>query len=67
MNKTTPTSPPRLVKPREAAAYLAISERTLWNLTQAGTIPAVKLARAVRYDIADLDAFIQAAKTKGAR
>ncbi len=52
----------RLVKPKEAAAYLAISERTLWNLTKVGTIAAVKLARAVRYDLRDLDNFIQAAK-----
>lgn len=53
---------PRLVKPREAAAYLAISERKLWSLTQDGRIPAVRLDRSVRYDVADLDRFIQAAK-----
>ena len=53
---------PRLVKPSQAAAYLAISDRTLWQLSRDGVIPAVKLRRSVRYDIADLNAFIQKAK-----
>ena len=49
----------RLVKVRAAADYLAISERKLWDLSQNGTIPVVKLGRAVRYDLADLDSFIE--------
>jgi hypothetical protein len=31
----------------------------LANLTAAGDIPAVRMGRAVRYDIADLDAWIE--------
>lgn len=57
-----PAIAPRLMKPREAAAYLAISERKLWSLTQSGRIPAVRLDRSVRYDFSDLDKFIQIAK-----
>jgi len=49
----------RLVKVRAAADYLAISERKLWDLSQNGPIPVVKLGRAVRYDLADLDSFIE--------
>ena len=59
------TSPPlkRLIKPRQGAQYLGISERKLWQLTKDGRIPAIKFDRVVRYDIADLDEFI--AKAKG--
>ena len=56
---------PRLIKPRQAAEYLALSERKLWGLTKAGDIPAVRLGRAVRYDLSDLDTFIQGAKGEG--
>ena len=62
MNKTTNT-PPRLISTREAARYLAISERKLWQLTKDQRVPAVKFDRVVRYDIVDLDEFI--AKAKG--
>ena len=56
------TMSPRLVSVREAARYLGICERTLWSLTQEGRIPAVKIRRCIRYDIADLDSFIATAK-----
>ena len=48
--------PDRLaVPPREAARLLSISERTLWGLTAPrGPIPAVRLGRSVRYDVAAL-------------
>lgn len=59
--KTNPL-PPKLNTPKTAAAYLAISERKLWQLTKDGRIPAVRFDRCVRYDIADLDSFIQTAK-----
>ena len=40
-----------LLTGREAAALLSVSERTLWKLTKAGTIPVVRFPgnRAVRY------------------
>jgi excisionase family DNA binding protein len=53
------------LKPREAAAYLAISERKLWGLTKEKCIPVVKIDRSVRYDVSDLDAFIAEAKGVG--
>lgn len=52
-----------LLKPRDAAKMLAISERTLWQLTSLGQIPRVAIGRAVRYSVADLRAWIEA-KTK---
>ncbi len=54
----------RLIKCREAAAYLGICERKLWELSKNGRIPAVRIDRSVRFDIADLDAFIQLAKER---
>jgi len=53
----------RLIKVRQAAQYLGISERKLWQLTKDQRVPAIKFDRVVRYDIADLDEFI--AKAKG--
>ena len=52
----------RLMTSRDAAKYLCISERKLWSMTQTREIPAVRLGRAVRYDLNDLDGFIQRAK-----
>ena len=37
--------------PREAACALGICERTLWTLTQCGSIPCVRFGRAVRYAV----------------
>lgn len=60
MNGTDTTQ--RLLTPKQAAARLAISERKLWSLAHEGRIPAVKFDRVVRYDVADLDGFIQTMK-----
>jgi excisionase family DNA binding protein len=49
--------------PREAAAALRISERTLWSLTKKGAIPSAKIGRAVRYDVRDLLLFLDRMKT----
>jgi excisionase family DNA binding protein len=53
---------PRLLSASDAAKYLAISERTLFELTKTQKLPAVRIGRAVRYDKSDLDAFIASAK-----
>jgi len=54
----------RLIKSRDAADYLCICERKLWQLEKDGRIQSVRIDRAVRFDIADLDAFIQSAKER---
>jgi predicted DNA-binding transcriptional regulator AlpA len=54
-----------LLAPRQAAQALSICEKTLWSLTAPrGSIPAVRIGRAVRYDLADLQAFIDASKKR---
>lgn len=54
-----------LLKSREAAGYLNISERKLWDLTQRGEIPHIPIGRAVRYDPRDLQAWVEAQKKLG--
>ena len=66
MTIATPIPPPALLlTPRQAAKTLAISERTLWTLTQSGEIPRLKIGSSVRYDLRDLEAFIEAKKNGG--
>ena len=63
MKMTTQTpDKPLLLRPRDAARMLALSERTLWSLTQAGLLPCVRVGKAVRYDPADLAEWVQKAK-----
>ena len=64
MMASTPTA---LLTPKQAAAALAISQRKLWELSNCGKIPVVRLGRCVRYDPADLARFVEAQKTGGGR
>ena len=52
----------RLLNDREASRYLGICPRTLWSLRQAGEISVVRIKRSVKFDIQDLDAFIERRK-----
>ena len=51
-----------LLTVKEASRYLCICERKLFSLTKEKLIPAVRMKRAVRYDIKDLDKYIESAK-----
>ena len=51
---------PALLRPRDAAKFLGVSDRHLWGLTAAGLIPSVKLGRSVRYSVSRLRDFIDA-------
>jgi excisionase family DNA binding protein len=64
---TTPNSSPALLlTPRQAAKALSISERTLWAITAPrGPMPAVRIGRAVRYLVSDLQEWIESQKQKG--
>ena len=50
----------------QAAQALAISQRKLWGLTNDMAIPCVRIGRSVRYDPADIRAYIDAQKTGNA-
>jgi len=54
----------QLVTHKEAAKYLTVSPKSLFLLVKEGTIPCVRIRNSVRYEIADLDAYCDAAKTR---
>ena len=60
--KTEQTIEPMLFTARQAARMLSLSERTLYAITKAGDIQAVRCGRLVRYDPADLRAWIESSK-----
>lgn len=62
---TTTASAVKLLTPREAAERLAICERSLWTHTAPrGTLCAVKIGAAVRYDPRDLAEWIEQQKKR---
>ena len=65
MNGQGPETPRLLIGAREAAKALAISERTLWELTNSGDVPHVRIGRRVLYDPDDLRAWIDPRKVRG--
>ena len=50
---------PRLMTVNDAARYLAVSVSTLYGWVHQRWIPFVKVGRALRFEVADLDDFIQ--------
>jgi excisionase family DNA binding protein len=54
-----------LLSPREAAAALGVSERTLWSLTKAGEVPSLKIGRLTKYRPEALAAWLAAKETGG--
>ncbi len=57
-----------LLKRRDAAKLLQISERLLWSLTASGSIKSIRIGqRAVRYALEDLRDFIESGKSRAAR
>ncbi len=61
---TAPIAPqsPLLMTAQQAADALTISPRLLWTLTHNRQIPCIRIGRAVRYDPADLRAWISSRK-----
>lgn len=65
MQKSTPFPPPALLSEKDAARYLGLSPITLRQQRSDGArdrrvpvVPFVRMGRAIRYAVADLDAFI---------
>ena len=63
--KDDPLTSTLLLTRRQAAQALAISERTLWTLTDSGEIPCVRLGKCVRYRISILGAYLEAIEEGG--
>ena len=51
--------PQRLLGIRAAAGYLGVSRATVERLVNRGELPIVKVAGSTRYDVEDLDGYIE--------
>ena len=49
--KAEPQTPCLAMRPREAAKALGISERLLWEWTDRGVVPHIRLGKAVLYPV----------------
>ena len=54
-----------LLSTKDATTLLAIGSRKLWELTNCGEIPHVRIGRAIRYDADDLEEWIKLRKRRG--
>lgn len=62
-----PAEPPLLLPATEAARLLNVSPRTLWSITHPrGSLAVVRIGSRTLYSPADLAAWIDAQKVKGA-
>ena len=52
--KNEPETPCLAMRPRKAAKALGISERLLWEHTERGAIPHIRLGKAVLYPVDSL-------------
>jgi excisionase family DNA binding protein len=50
---------PRLLPVGDAATYLGVSRATVERLVYRGELPIVKVGGSTRYDVQDLDAYIE--------
>jgi len=57
-SKSACPAPTRLLRPEEAAAYLAISKKTLMRLVTQGEVRARRVSRSMRFELADLQAYV---------
>jgi excisionase family DNA binding protein len=57
----------RLLSLAEAADYLGIRPRTVEKLAHTGQLPFIKLGRSTRYELGDLDAFIERNRRRNRR
>jgi excisionase family DNA binding protein len=53
-----------LLRPRDAARYLAISPRKLWELSNTGEIPSLRIGRCLRYSCDELRAWVAGRKSR---
>ena len=60
----TPATEPMLLTVRDTARALSCCQKTVWQLTKDGKLPAVHIGRAVRYDRRDIERFIESSKVE---
>lgn len=52
--KAEPETPCLAMRPREAAKALGVSERLLWEWTDRGVVPHIRVGRAILYPVDSL-------------
>jgi len=57
----------KLLTPRQVARYLGVAESSLavWRCNRRYDLPYIKIGGAVRYDPADVAAFVESRKVRG--
>jgi excisionase family DNA binding protein len=63
----TAVSKPIALRPKEAAKALGIGERLLWERTNRGEIPHVRIGRAVVYPVAELERWLAEQSSRATR
>lgn len=58
--RSTTADHQQLITERQAATWLGISQRTLWQRRHDGLLPFVRDGRLVRYDLDDLRCYVEA-------
>jgi excisionase family DNA binding protein len=56
----------RLLTTDEAAQFMALGKRTIQELVADGRLAHVKIGRSIRFDIEDLQRFVESQKKKAA-
>ena len=51
--------PGQLLTARQVAELMQISERSVWSLTNSGSLAAIRIGRLVRYSPADVQSWIE--------
>ena len=62
---TEPETPCLAMRPREAAKALGISERLLWDWTNKGVVPHVRLGKAILYPVDSLREWLKREAKQG--
>ncbi|WP_296458640.1 helix-turn-helix domain-containing protein [Rubinisphaera sp.] len=63
MISVSTTEQSRLLNTRQAAAYLGLCERKIWQMSKDGDFPSVRAGKSLRFDVQDLDSWIENQKT----
>ena len=60
MSVTDPSPPSTLLDVHEVAAYLGVSERFVYKHVAEGSLPSHRVGRALRFQAAEIDAWLEA-------
>lgn len=67
MTTPEPGTEVRLLTRKQVAERLALSPRKVWELANSTELPCVRIGRSVRFDLRDVEAFVERMKKGGRR